>query len=275
MPDAANRPLLFPATRLLFVWLWHVLRKSIITLGGLIDLCVALFKLVSQGELLRGSYMGRSMVQLNRALSPLLMASVLCAFSGMVIALQIAPEMAKQGGGTLVGALVATSLIRELVPVMTGFAMIALAASSMSAELANLNVGNQIDALRVMRINPLAYLVTPRVQGVLVAMPMLAIITLVIGTIGGAIVSDMAAGVSWQIYWESVRAYITFFDLQIFLLKTVVFGILIGLIACKTGLEARGGSEAVGEASTQAVVAAFLAMALADLVISGVFYVNR
>jgi phospholipid/cholesterol/gamma-HCH transport system permease protein len=267
--STCNKTTWFPKTRQFLSWLLQGLFNAIAELGRLASFSCELVSLI----VLCKVTFSRWMSQLSfAALSPLLLASVLCCFSGMVIALQVASEMAKQGGGTFVGALVALALVRELAPIMTSFAVIALVGSAYGAELANLTIRQQVDALRVMHVNPMAYLVAPRVIATTLAVPMLTVLTSIIGLIGGAWVSEVVASLPAAIYWDSVNTQLDMRDVQVCLLKSTVFGWLLGAIACRTGLNARGGSEAVGQASTQSVVWSFLAMAVADYILTNIFY---
>lgn len=197
---------------------------------------------------------------------------VMCTFSGMVIALQIAKEMVKQGAGDYVGALVSLALIRELAPIMTGFAVIAMAGSAYAAELSTMRITNQVDALEVLHVNPVRYLLLPRVLAGMAALPMMTVITALAGILGGMLISDLFANVESGKYLDSVWHQTAAKDVWTMLLKSTVFGFVIFILSTTIGLNVRGGAREVGVATTRAVVFSFVAMAILDYVLTYLIY---
>lgn len=193
-------------------------------------------------------------------------------FAGMVIALQIAKEMVKQGAGDYVGALVSMALIRELAPIMTAFAVIAMAGSAYAAELSTMKITNQVNALEVLHVSPVRYLVMPRVLAGIVALPLMNVITAFAGIIGGMLVSNWLAGVSMGQYLDSVWTQTELKDVFAMLLKSGVFGFIVFMMSTTIGINATGGSKEVGQATTRAVVWSFVLMAILDYVLTFLIY---
>ncbi len=200
---------------------------------------------------------------------------IMTLFSGMVIALQVAQELTKQGAGELVGALVAMAILRELAPLMTGFAVIAMVGSAYAAELATMKIQKQIDALLVMHVNTVRYLSLHRVAaagGVLARMPML---TAMAGIVGGMVISYLIGGLNYNNFLESVWRQVETRDITGAMLKAGVFGALIILLSTTIGLNTSGGSREVGAATTRAVVWSFVAMAVADYVLTFLLFAGE
>lgn len=202
-------------------------------------------------------------------------ALIMTTFSGMVISLQIAREMVRQGAGEYVGALVSMALIRELAPIMTAFAVIAMAGSAYAAELSTMQITSQVSALQVLHVSPIRYLLMPRVLAGMVALPFMNVITATAGILGGMIVSGLLADVSYSQYLESVWKQTELRDVIAMLVKSAIFGFIIFLMSTTIGLNTKGGSREVGIATTRAVVWSFVLMALLDYVLTYLFYGSR
>lgn len=229
------------------------------------------------GFIARGQFNGRHFMQQTAFVGTdtLGIALVLTTFSGMVIALQIAKEMVKQGAGNFVGSLVSLALVRELAPIMTGFAVIAMAGSAFAAELSTMQITSQVSALQVLHVSPLRYLLMPRVLAGMAALPLMNVITAITGILGGMLVSYLIAGVNPAMFLESVWYTIEPRDIFAMLLKASVFGFIISIISTTIGLNTSGGSREVGLATTRAVVWSFVLMAIADYLITYVIYGSR
>jgi len=199
-------------------------------------------------------------------------ALTMTTFSGMVIALQVATEMVKQGAENYVGALVAASLLRELAPIMTGFSVIAMSGSAFAAELSTMQITSQVDALKVLHVHPVRYLIVPRVIGAMVAMPVITVITAFSGIMGGMLVSNLLADLHPGVYLDSVWQMIEYKDVFGALFKATVFGYLISIISTSIGITATGGAKEVGEATTRAVVWSFVMMAIFDYFLTFFIY---
>lgn len=201
-------------------------------------------------------------------------ALVLVTFSGMVIALQIAKEMAKQGAGNYIGALVSMAILREIAPVMTGVAVISMAGSAFAAEMSTMQITRQIDALRVLHVHPIRYLVLPRVVAATAMLPLLTIVTAFSGIMGGMVVSCLLADIHMGTYLDSVWHQIGVKDIASTMLKAGVFGFLIAILSLTIGINTKGGAKEVGVATTRSVVWSFVACAVMDYVLSYLIYGN-
>jgi phospholipid/cholesterol/gamma-HCH transport system permease protein len=184
-------------------------------------------------------------------------------FTGMVLALQSAVELNKFGADVYVGNLVGASMIRELGPVLCALMVAGRAASGIAAEIGSMRVTEQIDALQSFGTDPIKKLVTPRLLAALIMLPILTVLTDVIGILGGMIIAVFRIGIGAEAYMQGVlnTAALSGFVFGIFpkdfvsgLLKPFVFGGIIALTACYYGLNTEGGTEGVGVAATRSVV---------------------
>ena len=192
--------------------------------------------------------------------------------TSIIIAMQVAGEMVKQGAGNYVGMLVAILMVREEGVIMAGFAIISMIGSSMASEIATMKVTEQIDAIRVLKVNPVHYLFTPRVIAGTFMMPLVVIVASVFGILGGAVASNMVSGLTYKAYFDSVWFGLNIHDINVCILKSLAFGFVITLISCTCGMEARDGAKGVGIATTKAVVWSFVAIVILDLIFAAMFF---
>jgi phospholipid/cholesterol/gamma-HCH transport system permease protein len=189
-------------------------------------------------------------------------------FTGGVLILQAYPTLQYYGAQSNAGQGVATSLIRELGPVLTALMVAGRIGSSISAELGSMVVSQQIDAMRALGTSPARKLVTPRIVALLVSLPLLTIAADLFGLIGGGIVANQLYGLDTNVYVSSVRAGTSIDDLIAGIIKPIFFGLLIGLISCHKGLSTTGGTVGVGISTTQAVVVSSISVIIADFFLS-------
>jgi phospholipid/cholesterol/gamma-HCH transport system permease protein len=187
------------------------------------------------------------------------------SMSIIIVASQVALEMVKQGGGNFVGAAIAILVVRELAAIMAGFALISMIGSSIASEIATMRVTEQIDAMEVLKVNPIQYLFVPRVLSGIIMTPIVVVIAGVVAIIAGAVTSDLCAGLSYRAYFDSVWRGIFVKDLFVSIGKALCFGGAIALISCSCGYCARGGAKGVGEATNKAVVWAFVGIVIIDM----------
>ena len=192
--------------------------------------------------------------------------------SSVIVAMQVAGEMVKQGAGNFVGLLVAMLIVREDGIIMSGFAIISMIGSSLASELATMRVTEQIDAIKVLKVNPIEYLFVPRVLSGVLMMPLVLVIASLVGIVSGGIAAHLASGLSYKAYFDSVWRGLYIKDINVAMLKAVVFGFTIALISCTCGYKASGGAKGVGLATTKAVVWSFVAIVIWDLVFSIIFF---
>ncbi len=175
-------------------------------------------------------------------------------FTGMVFALQSYIGFQRVGGEQFIGAVVALGLIRELGPVLSGLMVAGRAGSAIAAELGTMRITEQIDALTTLRINPMQYLVVPRILGGFVIMPFLTIFSMIFGIIGGYIICVYVLGLSPEDYVSSIKSYVELHDVTSGLKKSAAFGLILCWVGCYKGYNTAGGARGVGISTTQSVV---------------------
>jgi phospholipid/cholesterol/gamma-HCH transport system permease protein len=196
----------------------------------------------------------------------LLMACILSVFIGGVLALQTGPVLVERGLGSLLGGIVGLSLARELAPVMMSILIAGRIGSAMAAEIGSMSVYQEIDALRTMNINPIHYLVLPRLVAICIALPVLVVFAILIGWIGGALVCayNQNIAVSVQSYFNNLRDVVELKDIFNGLIKSFVFAICIGAVSCHQGLQTIGGPRGIGRSVTKAVVNSIVLILILD-----------
>ena len=177
-------------------------------------------------------------------------------FTGAVLAVQTANTLQRFGSITLIGQLVALSMVRELGPVLTGILVAGRNASGMASELGSMIVTEQIDAMRALGTDPMKKLVTPRVVSTTLMLFFLTILSDFVGLAGGLMVSKLLLRLDARQYWNNAWQSLVFQDVFMGLVKPILFGFIIATVGCFYGMTARGGTQGVGRATTQAVVAA-------------------
>ncbi len=192
--------------------------------------------------------------------------------SAIIVAMQVAGEMVKQGGGNYVGQLVTMLIVREDGVIMSGFAIISMIGSSLASEIATMRVTEQIDAMKALKVDPIKYLFVPRVVAGIIMMPLVVIVASVVGVLGGALASNLAGGLNYRAFFDSVWYGLFIKDIQVCLAKAVFFGGTIALISCTCGYKAKGGAKGVGIATTKAVVWSFVAIVIWDLLFAMAFF---
>jgi phospholipid/cholesterol/gamma-HCH transport system permease protein len=186
-------------------------------------------------------------------------------FTGAVLALNSASTLQRFGSLSLIGQLVSVSMVTELGPVLTGLMIAGRNSSGMASELGSMMVTEQIDAMRALGTDPLKKLVTPRVASTVFMLFFLTIISDLLGLFGGGVISHLIFGIDWHQYWTSAWQTLVFRDVFTGLVKPLLFGFIIATVGCYYGLSARGGTQGVGRATTQAVVAASVLILMVDL----------
>jgi len=189
-------------------------------------------------------------------------------FTGAVLALQSSNTLQRFGSLSLIGQLVSLSMVRELGPVLTGLMVAGRNASGMASELGSMKVTEQIDAMRALGTDPLKKLVTPRVVGTTVMLFFLTIISDLVGLAGGALIAIVMLGLDSHQYWSNAWQSLAFEDVLMGLVKPIFFGFVVASVGCYYGLSAKGGTQGVGRATTQAVVAASILIVVLDLFIT-------
>lgn len=195
-----------------------------------------------------------------------------CLFMGVVLAMQGAYQLTQIGAVDYVADLVGASMFREIGPLITAVIVIGRSGSSVTAELGTMRVSEEVDALEVMAIDPVRYLVAPRVMAMTLMLPCLTIIGECLGLVGGALISVFSLNIDPFYYGSRLLRAVVLVDLLSGLLKSLVFGVLIGFISCQYGMKVEGGAEGVGRATTNSVVHSLTAMLATDCLLTAVFY---
>jgi phospholipid/cholesterol/gamma-HCH transport system permease protein len=201
------------------------------------------------------------------SLSVVLLSGV---FTGMVMGLQGYYSLRKFNAESFLGSAVALGLLRELGPVLSAFMVTGRTGSAMAAEIASMKVTEQIDALYSMAINPVQYLVSPRVIAGLISMPLLTAIFDVVGIYGAYLVGVGLLGVSSGSYFAGMESSVVFHDVWSGLLKSVSFGLIISWVCCYKGFEAPPRATGVGQATTESVVLCFVLILVWDYFMTSV-----
>lgn len=191
-------------------------------------------------------------------------------FIGMVFGLQLVDGFRQFGAENQTGAVVGMALTRELAPVFTALMVSSRAGSAITTELGSMRVSDQIDALTTMGVNPVQYLVVPRLVAGVVMFPALTMIFNMIGIFGAWIVCVQLLGLDHGVFVDKVRWFVDAPDLRQGMIKAVVFGIAVSLIACRHGFYAKGGAAGVGQATTSAVVQSAVSILALDYVITSI-----
>ncbi|MDZ4773088.1 MAG: ABC transporter permease [Planctomycetota bacterium] len=201
-------------------------------------------------------------------------------FMGMIVALQTGIELARIGQQDQIGTIVAVSMAREMGPFITATILAATAGSSMAAEIGTMSVSDELSALEVLSIDRIKLLILPRIVALAIAAPLLTILCDTIGIIGGGFVASSQLNVSWQLYFDSATEALTDQaalialpkDVYGGLVKAFVFGLLISIIGCSAGLNARGGALGVGRATRQAVRDSIIAIIISNYFMTWLMY---
>jgi phospholipid/cholesterol/gamma-HCH transport system permease protein len=177
-------------------------------------------------------------------------------FTGAVLAVQSANTLQRFGSISLIGQLVALSMVRELGPVLTGILVAGRNSSGMASELGSMIVTEQIDAMRALGTDPMKKLVTPRVISTVFMLFFLTILSDLVGLAGGLMVAKILLKLDARQYWNNAWQSLVFQDVFMGLVKPILFGFIVATVGCYYGMTARGGTQGVGRATTQAVVTA-------------------
>lgn len=195
--------------------------------------------------------------------------------SGAVISLYSAELLVRYGATSLAGATVGLAVTREIAPVVAGIMVAARAGSAMAAQIGTMAVTEQLDALRSLNVHPTNYLVVPRLIAAVTMLPVLCLVGVYCGVSGGYVVSVFRAGVPDGSFWNSVRQFVDPSDVGNGMLKTLVFGLVIALVACQQGIRTRGGAVGVGRATTNTVVLTMVLIYVLNYFLTAALFTGR
>ena len=202
----------------------------------------------------------------------IVIALVTATFVGMVFTIQVAREFLNFGAVQAVGGVLALALSRELAPVLTAVVLAARVGSAFAAEIGTMKVTEQIDALYVLKSDPIDYLVIPRAIACCAMLPILTIISLVMGLVGGVFVANLFYDIPHSTFIDSIASFLQIWDLVSAIIKAVIFGALIAIIGCNWGLTTSGGAKGVGESTTTAVVMALISIFITNFFLSWIMF---
>ena len=204
----------------------------------------------------------------------LVVAGMVSFLTGMIMAFQAAVPLKQFGVDIFVVNLVALALLRELGPIMTAVVLAGRSGSAFAAEIGTMKVNEEIDALQTMGLDPMRFLVVPRVLAGFLVTPVLTIYASVLGVAGGFL-GMMALGFPFAALWNQLVGAVGVSDVMTGMIKSFVFGILVAGVGCLRGLQTGNGATAVGESATRAVVSGIFLIVLVDAVFAGIFYVLK
>ncbi len=202
----------------------------------------------------------------------ILVVTIVALFGGMILALHSGVEFLKYGQQEMVPTLMINIMNKEMGSFLTAIILTAFSGAAMAAELGTMKVSEEIDALEMMSINPVRFLVMPRLVSMMIMLPTLSVYTIVLGVIGGAIVSFFHLGISTEAYFFRLYESIWLKDVYVGLLKSLVFAIIISSISCANGLKAESGALGVGRATRISVVSSYLLIIIVGYFITAFFY---
>ncbi len=185
-------------------------------------------------------------------------------FIGMVLAVEMYEPFLSIGQEVRVGGIIGVSVVKQIGPVLAAVMLAGRVGGAVSAELGTMRVTEQLDALRAMGVDPIAHLVVPRVFACVTMIPLLTVFSDLLGVLGGYIITVRGFGVSADDYWAYSASIIIPFDVFTGLIKSVFFGLAIGLISCYKGFYCTSGAAGVGRAATDAFVTSFIAIIVAN-----------
>ncbi|MFZ2494123.1 MAG: ABC transporter permease [Thermoanaerobaculia bacterium] len=244
--------------------------EAMVSVGSITDLAVQTVRATVRGPIEKQLLMAQLDQVGVRSISIVVITS---AFIGMVLALQTAYSLASFGGKLFVGKVVSLSLVRELAPVLMSLMVGGRVGAGMAAEIGTMKVTEQIDAMRALATDPVRKLVVPRVLATTLMFPILTVISMALGILGGMLIAVTNLNLSASYYLRSVIDSIGYNDLASGIGKTVFFGFAIGLIACRHGLDTTGGADGVGRSTTMTVVTGAITVLIMDFFLTKLFLV--
>lgn len=189
-----------------------------------------------------------------------------------VIAIQVSKQFLMSGGDSYIGATMTVVIIREIAPGFAALAIGARAGTAISAEIANMQVTSQVDAIKTLKVDPVGYYFTPRLIAAAVTVPMVVLIAELAGIMGGMFVSFFTINLHPYRYINSVWLWLNTRDIYISLLKAFIFGLVIALVCATQGYTTTGGAKEVGTSTTQAAIKSTIYMLIADFIINLIYY---
>jgi len=199
--------------------------------------------------------------------------SLVSASVGIILALNMAPPLDQFGSKELVANIIGVSVLRELGPLMAAIVLTGFAGAAIAAEIGTMVVREEIEALEVMALDPVHFLVVPRLVASILSMLSLAVISNLVAVGGAMIVSRLVLGIPIDTFWQNMLMQLKSVDFWTGMIKAAIFGMLIGAIACANGLRTSGGAAGVGKATTSTVVECIVSIIIADTIFTAIFFI--
>ena len=247
--------------------------RTVAYVGGLGEIFGQSLRLLFLSPLKRDRMLHRAVHEaMSAGVGAVPIVSLITFFVGVIIALQGAYELQRIGAMGLVASLVAISITRELGPLVTAIVVIGRSGSAFAAEIGTMRVTEELDALKTMALDPVAFLVVPKFVAMAVMLPSLTIWADLMGVLGGGLFGVIAGGYTFGGYLIATRDALLLRDITSGILKSLVFGMIITAVGCQEGFSTGAGAEEVGRSTTSAVVISILLVILIDLVFTALFY---
>jgi phospholipid/cholesterol/gamma-HCH transport system permease protein len=249
--------------------------STIDLIGGLWFLLIEALLWVSRAFTRRKVRIGRAAIvaQMVRiGVNSIFIVALVSGSIGFILGMQMAPPLDSLGQIELVPNIIAVAVLRELGPLVAAIVLVGFAGAAIAAEIGTMVVGEEIEALEAHALNPVRFLVVPRIFATIISLVCLAVVSNYVAILAAAFMSKTVLGISWTQYYDHTVAQVEPRDFLTGLVKAGVFGLLIGLIACGNGLRVTGGAAGVGRATTSTVVQSVVAVIFADLVFTIIFY---
>lgn len=206
------------------------------------------------------------------SIKSIVVMSVVAFFIGMILALQIGLELRRYNQESLIGPAVMVSMLREMGPMMSGLVLAACVGAAMAAQLGTMMINEEIAALEIMSIDPIRFLVMPRMVAMMLTVPLMSFYTCLLANLGGAVVGYYQLSVPWSVYWTNALDFAGTYALFVGLLKAFILGIIIVTVACYEGFSTSMGAAGVGVATRRSVVANFLLILIVGYFVTRLFY---
>lgn len=243
--------------------------------GSVTRLALDVIVLIASSLVPGGARIGKSAIvsQLVRVgVRSVGIVSLVSACVGLILAFQLAPPLDDFGKRDLIANIIGIAVARELGPLIGAIVLTGFAGASIAAEIGTMVVSEEIEALEAHALDPVRFLVVPRVIAAVISMTVLAALAIFMALAASAVISSIGLGVPWESYKTGIREQVKLVDFLTGVAKASVFGLLIGLIACANGLKVTGGAAGVGKATTSTVVQCVVAIVIADLIFTAIFY---
>lgn len=238
-------------------------------LGGLSILCALTLRDLVKHPVHRGRFFQQAKLI---GVESLPLVSLLALFQGVILALNTAYQFKRLGSEMYIAGVISVSMVRELGPVITALILVGRIGAAFTAEIATMQVTEQVDALRTLANDPVRYLVVPRLLALVIMLPLLTLYANAVGIFGGYTICVYKLLISSKLYLNITFDSLLFKDLYSGLFKSLVFGGIIALVSCYEGFAVTGGAEGVGRATTRCVVSSFILIIAADCLFTALFY---